>query len=134
MPATVSLAKLVSALQFVYPGAALWIDIETGDVVEQAEALGGKAGSADPTRYRTVGVEVDEFEVAKRFCETVAEPSNRRRLETALSSAQPLESFENALFRLGIAHKWFPFREIQLGNLAKAWLAAQGIPFLDDLS
>ena len=97
-------------------------------------ASDGKAGLADPTRYRTVVVEVDELEVAKRFCETVAEPSNRRRLETALSSAQPLESFENALFRLGIAHTWFPFREIQLGNLAKAWLAAQGIPFLDDLS
>jgi hypothetical protein len=134
MPATVSLVKLVSALQFANPGAALWIDTETGDVVEQPEAPAGKAGSADPTRYRNVVVEVDELEVAKRFCETVAEPSDRRRLETALSSAQPLESFENALFRLSIAHEWFPFREIQLGNLAKAWLAAQGIPFLDDLS
>jgi len=133
MPATVSLVKLVSALQFANPGAAVWIDTETGDVVEP-EAPGGKAGSADATRYRIVVVEVDELEVAKRFCETVAEPSNRRRLETALSSAQPLESFENTLFRAGIAHEWFPFREIQLGNLAKAWLAAQGIPFLDDLS
>ncbi len=125
MPAAVSLASLVSALQFAEPGGVR-IDTLTGEIVE-----GNQAAS---TRFRTITLDFDEREIAKRFCETLSDPGDRRRLETALKSSQPLESFENGLYRAGIAHQWFPFRERYLGDLAKGQLAAQGIPFLDDLN
>src|SRR5580704_7521133 len=129
MTVPVSLARLVSAFQFVAPGVGVCVDTGTGEVIE-----GTAASSQDPERFQTISLDFDEREIAKRFCETIADRDNRRRLETALMSAQPLESFENALYRVGIAHQWFPFRERQLGDLAKAWLETAGIPFVDDLT
>jgi hypothetical protein len=131
MSAAVSLTRLVSALDFAGPGAAVRIDTSTGEVVEGAEPP--ISSSDQGARYQTIAVEVDERDLARRFCETVADPNDRRRLETALSSDQPIESFQNALFRIGIAHQWFPFRERQLGERVKAWLEARGIAFVDDL-
>jgi hypothetical protein len=131
MSAAVSLTRLVSALEFAGPGVAVRIDTSTGEVVE---AAGPAIRSSDQAeQYQTIAVEVDEQDLAKRFCEAVADPTDRKRLETALSSSQSLESFENALYRVGIAHRWFPFRERQLGERAKACLEARGIPFVDDL-
>jgi hypothetical protein len=130
MSAAVSLTRLVSALEFAGPGAAVRIDTSTGEVVEAAEPINA---SDQAEQYQTIAVEVDEQDLAKRFCEAVADPTDRKRLETALSSSQSLESFENALYRVGIAHRWFPFRERQLGERAKACLEARGIPFVDDL-
>lgn len=138
MSAAVSLARLVSALQFVEPGAGVRIDTSTGEILEGTEPKSpGEAApirSAEPLgHYRTLALEVDEVKLARGFCETVTDLSNRRRLETALSSARPIESFENTLFRLGIGHEWFPFRERQLGDVVKASLEAKQIPYVDDL-
>jgi len=136
VPAAIALSKLVSALQFAAPGVGVRVDTMTGEIVEGVEpkaATAPHASSEPATRYRTIGVEFDELEWAKRFCETVRDSSDRRRIETALSGSRPMESFENAIFRLGVAHEWFPFRERQVGEAAKAWLEAQRIPFLDDL-
>jgi Uncharacterised protein family (UPF0158) len=138
MPAEASLAKLVTALQFAEPGALVRIDTMTGEVLEasdsESSAQDRAASGGHPERYQTVDVEVDEQDLAKRFCATLGDDNARRRLETALSSDQPIEAFENALYRAGIAHEWFPFRERQLGNVAKTWLEAQGIRFVDDLA
>jgi hypothetical protein len=128
MAVPVSLASLVSAVQFAAPGAVVCIHTVTGEVIE------GTADSRqDSERFQIIALDFDEGEIAKRFCETIADRDDRRRLEIALTSAQPLESFENALYRGGIGHQWFPFRERQLGDLAKAWLETAGIPFVDDL-
>ncbi|HEV8067452.1 MAG TPA: hypothetical protein VGP76_06935 [Planctomycetaceae bacterium] len=131
MSAAVSLTKFVSALEFAGPGAAVRIDTSTGEVVEGAEPAISVSDQAE--RYQTIAVEVDEQDLARRFCEAVADPTDRKRLETALSSSQSLESFENTVHRVGLAHRWFPFRERQLGEWAKACLEARGIPFVDDL-
>jgi hypothetical protein len=132
MSAAVSLTRLVSALEFAGPGAAVRIDTSTGEVIEAA-AEPAISASDQAERYQTVAVEVDEQDLARRFCDSVADPTDRKRLETALSSSQSLESFENTLHRVGIAHRWFLFRERQLGERAKACLEARGIPFVDDL-
>jgi hypothetical protein len=130
MPAAVSLSKLVSALQFAGPKSVVQVDRQSGEVVE------GPLGAATPASsalFQPITVEIDELECAKRFCETVADLNDRRRLATALAGARPMESFEHAIFRVGVAHDWFPFRDRQVANAAQACLEAQGIPFVDDL-
>jgi hypothetical protein len=139
MPAAVSLAKLVSALQLAGPGAVVRIDTLTGDVVDsegpEAPSQPDQVSSADQSeRYRTIALTVDEREFARRFCESISDSDDRRRLETALSTGEPIEAFERALYRSKIAHAWFPFRELQLGSLAKELLEAKGILFVDDLA
>ncbi len=130
MPAAVSLAKLVSALQFAGPGAVVQVDRQSGEVIEDPS---GAAPPESSARFQTVAVEIDELDCAKRFCETVADVNDRVRLATALATTRPMESFENAIFRVGVAHKWFPFRDRQVANAAQAYLEAHGIPFVDDL-
>jgi Uncharacterised protein family (UPF0158) len=130
MPGAVSLARLVGALQFAEPGAVPYVDVMSGEVLE---GVPQPISSADADRYRPVGVNVDELELARRFCQTVTDAHDRRRLETSLASGQPMESFENSLYRSGIAHEWFPFRERETGRLVKDWLTAEGIAFVDDL-
>jgi hypothetical protein len=129
MAAAVSLAKFVAALEFADPSTGVRIDTSTGEVIEVASPMAGGASE----RFRTIALEVDELDFARRFCETVDDATDRGRLEMALASARPIESFEIALYRVEIAHRWFPFRERQIGRLAMAWLAAQAIPFVDDL-
>jgi hypothetical protein len=132
MPA-VSLAGLVSALQFAAPGKPVRIDTQTGDVIPSDEAVGpGSVGEVQ--RDGTIKIRLDEMALAKSFCATVTDPQNRKRLETALLSARPVEAFERALYRSKIAYQWFPFRDLELVRLAKAQLEAQGIPFVDDLA
>jgi hypothetical protein len=131
MPAAVSLAKLVNALHFAAPGAVVQVDRENGEIVE---ASAGAATPDSSARLQPISVELDELGCAKRFSETVADGNDRRRIETALAGARPMESFENAIFRLGVAHDWFPFRERQVAQAARACLEAQGIPFVDDLA
>ncbi len=130
MPAAVSLAKLVSALQYAGPGAVVLVDTRSGDVVEGSAGAAVRESSA---HLQPVVVELNELECAKRFCETVADLNDRRRIATAFAAARPLESFENAIFRVGVAHDWFPFREGEVARAARAWLEARGIPFIDDL-
>jgi hypothetical protein len=100
---------------------------------EVLEAVPQSNTTADAARYRLVGVKLDDLELARKFCQTVTDANDRRRLETSLASNQPLEGFENTVYRLGLAHLWLPFRERELGRLAKACLEVQGIPFVDDL-
>jgi len=130
MPAAVSLAKLVSALQFAGPGAVVQVDRQSGEVIEEPSSAAPPDSSA---RFQPIAVEIDELDCAKRFCETVADLNDRRRLATALAGARPMESFENAIFRVSVAHDWFPFRDRQVANAALGFLEAQGIPFVDDL-
>ncbi len=130
MPAAVSLAKLVSALQFAGPGAVVQVDRQSGEVIDGPSSAAPPDSSA---RFRPIAVEIDELEFAKRFCETVADLNDRRRIATALAGTRPMESFENAIFRVGVAHDWFPFRDRQVTNAAQACLEAHGIPFVDDL-
>jgi hypothetical protein len=132
MPA-VSLASLVSALQLAAPGEPVRIDTQTGEIIGIDEALGpGSIGEAQ--RDRTITVSLDDVALAKRFCATVTDPQDRNRLETSLLSVRPIAAFEQALFRIQIAHRWFPFRDLELVRLAKAQLEAQSIPFVDDLA
>jgi hypothetical protein len=130
MPAAVSLAKLVSAWQFAGPGVPVQVDRRSGEVLEGAA---GAAAAGSPSHLQPIAIEFDELECAKRFCETVTDVNDRRRISTALASSRPMESFENTIFRIGVGHDWFPFRDRQVANSMRAFLNAQGISFVHDL-
>lgn len=130
MATPVSLSKLVSAWQYAGPGVVVQVDTRSGELVEGPPVA---TASDSASHLQPVTIEFDELECAKRFCETVVDPNDRRRVTTALAGARPLESFENMIFRVGVAHEWFPFRDRQVANALQAFLAAQRIPFADDL-
>jgi hypothetical protein len=129
MPAAVSLAKLVTTWQFAGPGVPVQVDRQSGEVFEGAAG----ATATDSSHLQPIAIEFDELECAKRFCETVTDVNDRRRIATALAGSRPMESFENTIFRVGVGHDWFPFRDRQVANAMRAFLNAQEIPFVDDL-
>ena len=40
---------------------------------------------------------------------------------------------ENELHELGIVQQWYDFRDASLAEIARDWLRAHEIPFIDDL-
>jgi hypothetical protein len=129
---TVSLASLVSALQLATPGEPVRIDRQTGEVIPFDDEAGPGSGGEEQ-HERTITIRLDDLAMAKSFCATITDLPDRKRLETALLSHSPVEAFEQAVYRIQVAHRWFAFRDLEMIRLAKAQLEAQGIPFDDDL-
>ena len=129
MTSPVRLSEFVSLLQSVDFDTAIAVDKGTGSVrpVEPAAAQG-----SDEERFPAM-TERGEAELAKAFSAKIENAADQHRLRLALSSADPLDAFQNALYRSKIAHEWFQFRDAQLVRLAKEWLDARGLPYVDDI-
>ena len=141
MPRTVSLSEFVAALQFSDATAVAYFDRTTGQIVtptQDAEEAGADRSepARSPERFERLPAfsEQDEIELARQFAATVENAEDRQRLRLALASASPREAFEAALFRCRIANEWFQFRDQRLLQLARDWLEAQAIPYIDDVT
>lgn len=140
MANAVSLCDLVSRLQFADPTTEIFVDTQSGTVVER-ESAGDASPSTveseitDRDRFQELPVLDDrqEIELARNFHAQVSDAENRRRLALALANTNPLQSFEAALYRCQIAHEWFRFRDERLVRLVREWLEARGIPYVDDV-
>jgi hypothetical protein len=132
MPRNVLLSEVAAALQFSDPTAVAYLDRSNGQIV----APTARDFAASPQDFEPLPTftEQDEIELAGRYAATVQNPEDRRRLQTALSSANPHEAFETTLFRCQIAHDWFRFRDQSLLQLAKDWLHAHSIAYTDDVA
>src|SRR5579862_637466 len=140
MADAVSLSELVSRLQFADPSIENLVDTQSGTIVEKestGDASLSTVGSevCDGRRFQKLPVLDDrqEIELARNFHAQVSDAENQRRIGMALASTNPLQAFEAALYRCQIAHEWFRFRDEQLVRLAREWLEARGIPYVDDV-
>src|SRR5579863_2631319 len=138
----VSFLAVVQALQFSNPGTPVYVDTTTGaivsapeDGVDESESR-RTAPELEPGRFEPLPVisQEHELQLAAQFCRQVGRVEDRQRLELALAATDAAEQFETALFRCKIAHEWFRFRDQHLSELAKSWLAARGIEYVDDLT
>jgi len=136
MPKTVSLSKVLAALQFGDPTTVIYVDRTTGQIVGSAQIRAEANGPKKPDRFERLPVltEQDEIELARHFSDAAEKTEDRQRLNLALSSANPQEAFQTALFRCQIANEWFQFRDKHLLQLVKNWLDAQGVPYSDDVT
>ena len=132
MPRTVLLSEVAAALQFSEPTALAYLDTANGQIVASTPI----DSAASPRGFEPLPsfTEQDELDLAARYAATVQNREDRRRLQTALSSASPQEAFVTALFRCQIAHDWFKLRHQNLLQLAKDWLDARRIAYTDDVA
>jgi Uncharacterised protein family (UPF0158) len=141
MENAVSLNELVNALQSTDVASVVYVDKTKGTIVSSVEDGGERdrgAVSGTPLELQRlercpVPSEREEREVARRFCNSVEDADDRRRLVVALSGAAGLDAFLNTLFRCGIAHDWFRVRDQHLIQFAKGWLEARDIPYVNDV-
>ncbi len=142
MPRTISLSELVAALQFSDATGVVDFDRTTGQIVTPTQDTEEAGGLTDPNPARSPErferlpalTEPDEIELARQFSGRVENADDRQRLCLALAGASPREAFETALFRCRIANEWFQFRDQRLLQLAKDWLEAHGVPYIDDVT
>lgn len=132
MPSSISLSDVVAAMQFTEPPIVAGVDTGTGRIVTS----NGRSSSTASPAFRPIPIFTEQREIAlaRQYVATVANPDDRRRLQTALASESSPEAFETALFRCQIAHDWFQYRDQCLLQLAKEWLDSHGISYTDDLS
>jgi hypothetical protein len=91
MPRTVLLSEVAAALQFSEPTALAYLDTANGQIVAPTAI----DSAASPHGFEPLPsfTEQHELELAARYAATVQNPEDRRRLQTALSSASPQEAF-----------------------------------------
>ena len=144
MPGSVSLSQFVAAIQFG-DAAATYLDKESGHIIsgpqpQEAPHAAAQTSESPPpvsgARFEPLPVLTQEREIefARQFAQSLASAENRRRVELALSSADPSEGFEAAVFRCRIANEWFRYRDERLLQFAKEWLDTQGVSYIDDMS
>jgi hypothetical protein len=135
MPATISLSQFLATLQFSDPTAVLYFDRATGRIVEaNRPKIPDSERESACFQPLPIFTEQDEIELARQFSAAAEKSEDRQRLNLALSSANPQEAFQTALFRCQIANEWFQFRDKHLLRLAKNWLDAQGVAYIDDVA
>jgi hypothetical protein len=142
MPEAVSLSELLATLQFSDPTTVIYLDRTTGQIVGSTQIRAEANGSHEPDSMREpnrleplpILTDQDELEIARHFVAAAEKAEDRQRLNLALCSANPQEAFQNALFRCQIANEWFQFRDEHLLQLAKNWLDAQGVTYVDDVT
>ena len=139
MPRGISLSEIVAAMQFGDGTTVTYFNPTTGEIVRPrtvSEEMAQAPHAARPEDLEPLPVfsEQDEIELARQFADTVDEAEDQQRLRQALASATPREAFESALFRCRIANEWFRFRDDRLLRLAKDWLEAHHLPYIDDIT
>jgi hypothetical protein len=133
----IRIGDLISALEGMAPdNAPQFLDTDTGEIVvlwEDApdyDELSEAIDADDAGRYRRLDKLESHrsFEVMERFASSLPESSERRRLLDALSRDKPFRRFREAMrTEPSLRDPWFAFRDEAYGEIARKWIADEGI-------
>ncbi len=70
-----------------------------------------------------------EYSIVERFCESINEPRQKRKLLKAIRGKRAFRDFQKVLGKLGIGQRWLGFRDRGLEGLAVAWLDQNEIAY-----
>ncbi len=73
--------------------------------------------------------DVHEWDIMRRFCETVEDARSRDYLERALDGRGAYRRFKDALDRDGLLQRWFDFKRNALRELAVEWCEDNDVVF-----
>lgn len=112
-------------------GNQWYLDLETGDVFpvfddpEDEEKV-----EAEPERFLFIAPSDshDDFRAMEDFVADLPDGESKRDLERVLRRAKPFRNFKEALGDWpDLETQWFATRDRRLSDLARAWLAQQGV-------
>lgn len=70
--------------------------------------------------------------LGRGFCDRV-EDDLRDRLLRAVHGRGAFRRFKDVVYEEGIQHDWFAHRDARLADIAREWLEADGVPYVDDV-
>lgn len=121
------LDKIDTAIEEHADSADVAALLEDEPVARIHELLGSGVALRLPTRF-----DFHEWEVMRSFAESRPDPDHQARLLRAIHGRGAFRVFKDAVFELDVREEWFAYRDAALRELARAWLEAQGVPYLDE--
>ena len=76
--------------------------------------------------------EIHEWEVMRRFSLSVEDPDESAELFRALHGTGAFRLFRLTTDRLGLRDRWFEYRAEEMREIARDWLEANGIEYVED--
>jgi len=151
MTKTVSLQTVVEGLEMVGTDRSAYLNLETGEIelVSDDEPFDLDAEPdpdlpewelEDRARVREIvesdrylqlpdSFEIHEWEIMRRFCDTVEDDDARKQLLDAVHGRGAFRFFHQTVERLELRQSWFDFRAAEFESIAKDWLDAHGIAY-----
>ena len=75
--------------------------------------------------------QIHEWSIMEQFAYSVADKAASDELHTAIHGAGAFRYFKDTVRRLGIQQDWYRFRDEAFRKIARDWLHAHDIPFVE---
>jgi hypothetical protein len=102
-------------------------DIENEESADIEEVLKSDDYIALPGKY-----EIHEWSIMEEFAHSVDDEEASDELLTALHGRGAFRYFKDTVRGLGIQQDWYDFRDEAFKEIARDWLVAHDIPFVED--
>ena len=76
--------------------------------------------------------EIHEWDLMRRFARSVEDPDQNAELLEAIHGTGAFRLFRMTTYRLGLRDRWFEFRAEALREMAREWLEANGIEYVEE--
>ncbi len=102
-------------------------DIENEESEDIEEVLKSDDYIALPGKF-----DIHEWSIMEDFTYSVADEAMREELHAAIHGRGAFRYFKDTIRRLGIQDDWYRFRGKAFKEIARDWLVAHDIPFVED--
>lgn len=144
MSVAVELSSIVAELDELTEGRDAYLERATGQIVHvldpaifgediadlepSADDVHGDAYVALPTSF-----DVHEWSIMRTFCDRVENDELRDRLLRAVHGRGAFRRFKDVVYEEDIQNDWFAYRDARLADIAREWLEAESVPYVDDV-
>ncbi len=75
--------------------------------------------------------DIHEWDLMRRFAQSVEDADARDELADVIRGSGAFRRFKESVARLGLRDRWFNYRDEALRNIARDWLEANGIEYVE---
>jgi Uncharacterised protein family (UPF0158) len=76
--------------------------------------------------------DIHEWDLMRRFATSIEDPDESTELLGAVHGAGAFRLFKMTIARLGLRDRWFEYRDRALREMAREWLEAKGIEYIEE--
>jgi hypothetical protein len=147
----VSLTKVADELEMTGDGIEVYISTQTGHMVVVTDDLESMLDDDDSPEWAQDIIpevrealnsdefiqlpdawEINDYDIMKDFCYAVQDEALRNELLDLIRGSGAFRRFKGFVHRKGIEKDWYAYRESAIRQIAREFLEARNIPFIDD--
>ncbi len=148
MAVVVSLVEMISEMAEIVDNHTAFLNRKTGEVLTMNDQKRALLENSQPVHDLSEGqhavreamesgdllelpskFEHHEYSIVERFCQSINEPRQKKKLLKAIRSKRAFRDFQKVIGKLGIQERWIGFRNRELEELAVDWLDRNDIAY-----